>query len=405
MASLAFQKFKAMENNSTKSDVRNESNPNGRVRLSSVSSSSSKYSLQTQETPPPKKQKRRNFIGDLANRFESDEKKKREEEQRKEFMRLEVERQEKAEAERRKLEHERIEQERAKLEEEKMEMERKQREEEANRRIEERRRKFEKEDEQYANLKPAQALFARRAATRSSQNSSNKENKSIDAPDSNSRRIKDMKTKYFQQVANKEVDGANNSNNGISKIKSSDSCKDTHDNEKQETDALPRKQSGTDMFCDLYTKGNCSNIKNIFEQNIAVKKGFVPDPTLMNKDTLSQQPDLLKVMPNKVKNNASQIIKQLDQNKLDRNDHLRSKEYIPINKKIFTHFLDKFEDDRSRQAAKAQLQQLTSQQKKYLSQEAPSWLKKQEQKERKEIEKHEQLMRQDEERRKKGYVY
>merc|ERR1711981_1461021 len=127
-----------------------------------------------------------------------------------------------------------------------------------------------------------------------------------------------MKTKYFQQVANKEVNEANNSNNGVSKVKSSDSCKDTHDNEKQEMDALPRKQSGTDMFCDLYTKGNCSNIKNIFEQNIAVKKGFVPDPNLMNKDTLSQQPDLLKVMPNKVKNNASQIVKQLDQNKLDR---------------------------------------------------------------------------------------
>lgn len=398
MASLAFQKFKAMENNSTKSEAGNESNPNGRGRLSSVSSSSSKYSLQTQETPPPKKQKRRNFIGDLANRFESDEKKKKEEEQRKEFMRLEIERQEKAETERRKLEQERLEKERAKLEEERIEMERNQKEEEANRRKEERRRKLEKDDEQYANLKPAQALFARRAATRSSQNSSNKENKSFDAPDSNNRRINDMKAKYFQQVENKEVNGPNNINNGISKVKSSDSFKDTQQNEKPDMDALPRKQSGTDMFCDLYTKGNCSNIKNIFEQNIAVKKGFMPDPNLTNKDTLSQQPDLLKVAPNKVKTNASQIAKQFDQNKLDRNDSLRSKEYIPINKKTFTHFLDKFEDDRSRQAAKAQLQQLTLEQKQYLSQDAPSWLKKQEAKERKEIEKHQKILRQEEER-------
>jgi hypothetical protein len=106
-------------------------------------------------------------------------------------------------------------------------------------------------------------------------------------------------------------------------------------------------------------------------------------------------------MPNKVKSNASNITKQLEQNTTsERNDTtLRSKEYIPINKKIFSHFLDKFEDDHSRQVTKAQLQQLTLEQKQYLSQQAPSWLKRQEEKQRKELEKQEKLIRDEEERR------
>merc|ERR1712126_614425 len=165
-------------------------------------------------------------------------------------------------------------------------------------------------------------------------------------------------------------------------------------------DDIPqRNQSETDMFCDLYTKGNCKDIKNIFEQNIAVKKGFIPDPNLIaSKDNQVQQPDLLKVKPNKVKTNASLLAKQFSQNKSDKNEPLRSKEYIPINKKSFNHFLDKFEDDRSRKAAKAQLQQLTQQQKQYLSQEAPSWLKKQEEKEKQELERQQRAQREEEER-------
>merc|ERR1712154_57849 len=110
MASMAFQKFKALENNNTKPLNDKEPAQHGRGSLSSVSSSSSKYSPQTQEPPPPKKQKRRNLIGDIADRFESEEKKKQEEAQRKEFMRLEIERQEKAEVERKHLEQERLEQ-------------------------------------------------------------------------------------------------------------------------------------------------------------------------------------------------------------------------------------------------------------------------------------------------------
>merc|ERR1739848_673452 len=113
-----------------------------------------------------------------------------------------------------------------------MEMERKQREEEANRRKEERRRKLEKEDEQYANMKPAQALFARRTATRSSHNSSNKESKQVDAPDSNNRRIKGMKAKYFQQLENNVVNEPINNNNEMSVVKPSSSCKDNLENGK-----------------------------------------------------------------------------------------------------------------------------------------------------------------------------
>ena len=196
MASLAFQKFKAMESKGSK----DEPEVIGRGSLSSVSSSSSKYSLQTQEPPPAKKQKRRNFIGDLANRFESEEKKKQELEQRNEFLKSEMERQEKAEAERKRLEHERLEQERARLEEERIEMERRQKEEAADKRKEERRKQLQEEDEQYAKMKPAQALFARRTAGRNYHNSSNKENKNLGGSETNNRRIKDMKAKFYQQI-------------------------------------------------------------------------------------------------------------------------------------------------------------------------------------------------------------
>jgi hypothetical protein len=111
MASSAFQKFKALEgNNST--DAGRETRPHPRGSLSSNSSSSSKYSPQAPDPPPPKKQKRRNFIGDLANRFENDEKKKKDEEERKKFMKLEIQRQEEAEIERKKIEERLLEQER-----------------------------------------------------------------------------------------------------------------------------------------------------------------------------------------------------------------------------------------------------------------------------------------------------
>merc|ERR1711902_131891 len=258
-----------------------------------------------------------------------------------------------------------------------------------------RRRKMEEEDQQYSNMKPAQALFARRIASKNNHDHSNKENRNNEGVSSNNRRIKDMKAKFFQQVDNKDGKESHESNE-ISKEKTAN----ISNGDISKKDGAPqRKQSGTDMFCDLYTKGNCKDIKNIFEQNIAVKKGFIPDPNLTpNKDILAQQPDLMKVKPNKVKTNASLLAKQFSQDKSDKNEQLRSKEYIPINKKSFNHFLDKFEDDRSRQAAKAQLQQLTQQQKQYLSQEAPSWLKKQEQKERQELERQQRAQREEEER-------
>jgi len=55
MASLAFQKFKALESNNNKAINDKEPTQHGRGSISSVSSSSSKYSPQTQEPPPSKK--------------------------------------------------------------------------------------------------------------------------------------------------------------------------------------------------------------------------------------------------------------------------------------------------------------------------------------------------------------
>ena len=394
MASSAFQKFKALESNNS-TDAGRETRPHPRGSLSSNSSSSSKYSPQAPDPPPPKKQKRRNFIGDLANRFENDEKKKKDEEERKKFMKLEIQRQEEAEIERKKIEERLLEQERIKREQEAIELELKQKEDAANMRKEERRRQLKEDDEKYAKMKPAQALFARRKVGKTTNDLNNKENKNSDI---NNRKMSDIKTKYIQQIENKDMNSSKD-NNSVPKLKLSNSFKNDHSNGGGKEGILDKKQSGTDMFCDLYTKGNCSNIKSIFEQNIAVKKGFIPDPTLtMNKEN-HPQTDLLKVAPNKVKLNATQITKQLDPNNSERNDSVKSKEYIPINKKVFTHFLDKFEDDNARQAAKAQLQQLTLEQKRYLSQEAPSWLKKQEDKERREVEQKEKLLRDEEERR------
>merc|ERR1719167_2153588 len=113
-----------------------------------------------------------------------------------------------------------------------------------------------------------------------------------------------MKAKFFQQVENKDGKETHESN----EISTEKTANISHADISNKDDTLQRKQSGTDMFCDLYTKGNCKDIKNIFEQNIAVKKGFIPDPNLIaSKDNQIQQPDLLKVKPNKVKTDLMRI--------------------------------------------------------------------------------------------------
>merc|ERR1711902_320552 len=73
-----------------------------------------------------------------------------------------------------------------------------------------RRRKMEEEDQQYSNMKPAQALFARRIASKNNHDHSNKENRNNETISSNNRRIKDMKAKFFQQVDNKEAKESHN---------------------------------------------------------------------------------------------------------------------------------------------------------------------------------------------------
>ena len=225
MASSAFQKFKALENNKN-TDAAMETRLHPRGSLSSNSSSSSKYSPQAPDPPPPKKQKRRNFIGDLANRFESDEKKKKEEEERKKFMKLEAQRQEEAELERKKIQEKLLEQERIKREQEAMELELKQREDAANIRKEERRRQLEEDDEKYSKMKPAQALFARRKVGRTTNDLNNKENKNSDI---NSRKMSDIKTKYIQQIENKDGN-ASKDNNSAPKLKLSNSFKSDRSN-------------------------------------------------------------------------------------------------------------------------------------------------------------------------------
>ena len=62
-----------------------------------------------------------------------------------------------------------------------------------------------------------------------------------------------------------------------------------------------------------------------------------------------------------------------------------AKESIPMDKKIFTNFLDKFEDEDSRRGAKEEIQKLTFRQK----EQKATWSKREEDRRRKEIEEEE----------------
>ena len=120
----------------------------------------------------------------------------------------------------------------------------------------------------------------------------------------------------------------------------------------------------------LYTRGACSSIKGIFEENIAVKKGLKPDPTLLGER--HRRKPAPEVTSN-VKGNAENLLKQFQGQEPPQPIEAKAKEYIPIDKKIFNQFLNKFEDENSRRAARNQLLQLTANQKKYTSKETSSW--------------------------------
>ena len=121
---------------------------------------------------------------------------------------------------------------------------------------------------------------------------------------------------------------------------------------------------------DALNKGITNDIKGMFEENIAIKKGLVPDPNLPQGSVVKMR---RKVNPNikHLQNNAFGRIENED-NKSNN----KKRESVPIDKKMFNQFMNKFEDDHSRKAAKVQLLQITQKQKDYKT----SWSKKQEEK-------------------------
>merc|ERR1712061_571120 len=135
---------------------------------------------------------------------------------------------------------------------------------------------------------------------------------------------------------------------------------------------LDRRKSADDgapgMKLDALNKGNCSDIKNMFEENIAVKKGLIPDPNVQKATVVKMRRKVNPNLPNVFKKNEEE-------------ERRKNRESVPIDRKMFNHFLNKFEDDNSRQAAKAQLWRLTKKQKDYLSKDSNTpWSKKQEEK-------------------------
>jgi hypothetical protein len=114
---------------------------------------------------------------------------------------------------------------------------------------------------------------------------------------------------------------------------------------------------------DALNKGITNDIKGMFEENIAIKKGLAPDPNLPQGSVVKMR---RKVNPN---------IKHLQNNafgRLENEDRSNNKkrESVPIDKKMFNQFMNKFEDDHSRKAAKAQLLQINQKQKDYKTQAA-----------------------------------
>merc|ERR1711936_50327 len=102
----------------------------------------------------------------------------------------------------------------------------------------------------------------------------------------------------------------------------------------------------------------------MFEEHIAVKKGLIPDPNLDIGPVVK--------MRRKVNPNLPTPFKKFEEE--EDNIKTKKRESVPIDRKMFKHFLNKFEDDQSRGAAKKQCWKLTQKQKGVNT----TWSKKQE---------------------------
>lgn len=192
-------------------------------------------------------------------------------------------------------------------------------------------------------------------------------NKTEEAPQLTKNNMAQLRAQFFNETkaAPPVTDKSQHEAQGEEKMK----------HEIKTNNVLDRRKSADDgqgsVKLDALSKGNCNDIRNMFEVNIAVKKGKVPDPNLAKGPVVK--------MRRKVNPNLPSIF-----NKSEEEDNKkRNRESVPIDKKMFNHFLNKFEDDQSRQAAKAQLWKLTQKQKEV----NVSWSQKQEEKRQEEEQK------------------
>ena len=133
----------------------------------------------------------------------------------------------------------------------------------------------------------------------------------------------------------------------------------------------------------VYTKGACSSLKSAFEEHIAAKKAAsqvqeLPTPMTRRKTVVRQRSSNLPNMFQQQEKREQELHRQRSLGE--------NKESIPMDKKIFTNFLDKFEDEDSRRGAKEEIQKLTFRQKEG---KKATWAKREEEKRRKGIEEEE----------------
>ncbi|XP_059083020.1 trichohyalin-like [Tigriopus californicus] len=331
--------------------------------------------------PPPRL--KRSGISSLANKFESPEvkeaRRKREAEDVRKALEVENAKRLKAEQERAILDQvkkkeleERLAQEQLELEqrlaEERQEEEDRLKQEESQRRIMERRKLMEEEEDKLSSLKPAVALFLRNQQNLKSQDEvtvSKAEKKSLL---SNHGVVGDIQRKLMRKK-----EEARDFEKELKEM-TEKAVREAHDEENKAAAAQANAKKSKSSV-EIYTKGNCNHLKSSFESQIALKKSTMNNPG----DNLPTPTTRRKSMQQRITQRSGNLPNMFQQ-QAKRNKELEEqrgvKDRIPIDKKIFSNSLNKFEDEDSRKAARGQLQKFTFKQK---EKEKASWSQKQEQ--------------------------
>lgn len=103
---------------------------------------------------------------------------------------------------------------------------------------------------------------------------------------------------------------------------------------------------------EVYTKGACSNLKSAFESHIAEKRRSLQRQNSGSGGPPVDSDQQLPPGPKVSKSRSANLPNMFQQNerreKEFQKQKMNARENIPIDKKIFTNFLDKFEDENTR---------------------------------------------------------